>query len=94
MKKNNKGSVGETVLKFFLFSLIIAAAIYLTILITGFIKGKLDDRKLETAHSLEEVADIITAELDKGDIDSVAMFVDHVPDSQLKQINEYYLRFG
>lgn len=89
MKKNNKGSVGETVLKFFLFSLIIAAAIYLTILITGFIKGKLDDRKLETAHSLEEVADIITAELDKGDIDSVAMFVDHVPDSQLKQINEY-----
>ncbi|MBQ6230154.1 MAG: hypothetical protein IJJ74_03445 [Eubacterium sp.] len=89
MKKNNKGSVGEVILRFFLYLLIAAASIYLIIVGVGLVKTKLSDRKLETAHSVEEIADIITAELDKGGVDSVSMFVDRVPESDLKKINEY-----
>lgn len=89
MKKNNNGSVGETILKGLLYSVIVAAAIFLGIMITKLIKQKIDDSKLEEAHNIEEVADIITAELSKGSVESVSMYVNKVPDEDLRRINEY-----
>lgn len=85
----NKGSIGESILKGLLFSLIIAAAVYLGITVTRIIGQKLNDRKLEKAHNIEEVADIITNNLAKGSSGSVSMYVEKVPDDDLRRVNEY-----
>ncbi|HCA20745.1 MAG TPA: hypothetical protein DEO87_00010 [Lachnospiraceae bacterium] len=91
MRKNNRGGVGEVFLRGLLYSLLIAAAVFFGIMVTKLIKQKIKDSKLDEAHNIEEVADIITAKLSegKGDIDSVSMYVKRVSDEDLKRINEY-----
>ena len=89
MRKNNRGGVGEVFLRGLLYSLLIAAAVFFGIMVTKLIKQKIKDSKLEEAHNIEEVADIITAKLSKGNVESVSMYVKGVPDEDLKRINEY-----
>ena len=85
----NKGSAGESIIKGLLISIILAAAIFVGVMVTRLIKQKINDSKLEEAHNIEEVADIITNKLSTGNVESVSMYVNKVSDDELRRINEY-----
>ncbi|SEF47636.1 Transglutaminase-like superfamily protein [Eubacterium ruminantium] len=91
MKRNhkNKGSISNTLFTFFIILIIVSAIVFLGYKVYGVYKKAADDKKLETASTLEQAADIIKSILDNKKQNEVVMYVTEDLADQLADINQY-----
>ena len=69
---NNRGSILDSLVKLILIAAIIAATIFLGIKTHEIYKNKMLEKSLKTAHSIEEVAELINCILSESSPDSIS----------------------
>ena len=86
---NNRGSILDSLVKLILIAAIIAATIFLGIKTHEIYRNKMLEKSLKTAHSIEEVAELINSMLSESSPDSISIMVEGVSESELEDINRY-----